>query len=101
MKKEFKPGEVVFDCYEYYEGNQTDMWNDIGKFLHILVRNDYVCKVYSDDKDSNFVVVQFHDNSEEVSEAVLRWTTWEELEKFILMEEEDDEEESECDQDIQ
>ena len=92
--EKFKPGEVVFICSEYYDGDQDAMWKDISTFIRVLFKNNYIFKLYPDSGDSDIIVVQFHEGDPEISEAVLRWTTWEEIEKFTNLYEVNNEEKS-------
>lgn len=85
-----KPNEIVFDI-ENYDGNETEMFADIGKVLKILTKNGYVCTFTCDEPSFQIYVVEFDYADEELCNMKPYWLTPEQYEKAVAEEEEEDE----------
>ena len=73
-----KTNEMIFSKNKY--GNSRDkMFQAIAQQLALLMENDYVCKVYDDDRD--IIVIQYeHDEEKEYWGGMnLCWLTEEEV----------------------
>jgi hypothetical protein len=79
-KNNFNYSSIIFVCSEHYGGDEDAMWKDIKTLQRLLIRTNYNFKVYADDGDPNFIVVEFAEADVEISDGELRWTTWKELE---------------------
>ena len=89
-----KTNEIIF-CKENYSNNREKMFEAIAKQLALLMENEYVCKVYDDDRD--IVVIQFeHDEKKDPWGCMeLCWLEPEEVEvveDYRLNNKEDDQE---------
>ena len=85
-----KPNEIVFDI-EKYDGDETEMFDDIGKALKILARNGNVCTFACDEPSFQVYVIKFDYQDEELAEVKPYWLTPEQYEKAVEEKEEDDE----------
>lgn len=74
-----KVNEIIFSK-DKYNNNREKMFEAIAKQLMILMENNYVCKVYDDDRD--IVVIQFEDDQREewAGLPTLMWLTDDEFE---------------------
>lgn len=86
-----KANEIVF-YKDLYDNSRDKMYQAITKQLMILMENQYVCKVYDDDRD--IVVVQFeHDERKDYWGGLdLCWLTAKEVERLRAEKEEEEEE---------
>lgn len=73
-----KSNEIVFSK-EKYGNNREKMFEAIAQQLALLMENEYVCKVYDDDRD--IIVIQYeHDEKKDYWGGMeLRWLTEEEV----------------------
>ena len=73
-----KINEIVFSK-DKYGNNREKMFEAIARQLMILMENDYVCKVYDDDRD--IIVIQFEENQRDewMGLPELMWLTPEEV----------------------
>lgn len=74
-----KVNEIIFSKDKY--GNSREkMFEAIAKQLALLMENNYVCKVYDDDRD--IIVIQFMDDQRDEWMGVpeLMWLTDDEVE---------------------
>ena len=85
MKDKFYQ-EIVF-ALDKYNDDYPLMWRDISSQLQILIRAGYVVKIYADDMQDDIIVVQFHEQDEEISEGECSWITWNELEHLEMLRE--------------
>ena len=76
-----KSNEIIF-CKENYGNSREKMYEAIAKQLALLMENEYVCKVYDDDRD--IIVVQFEHNERKDywGGLDLCWLTAEEVERL-------------------
>ena len=88
-----KPNEITFDI-ENYDGNETEMFADIGGVLKILAKNGYVCTFTCDEPSFQIYVVDFDYEDEELCNMKPYWLTPEQYEKAVEEKEEEDGEES-------
>ena len=74
-----KVNEIIFSK-DKYNNSREKMFEAIAKQLMILMENDYVCKVYDDDRD--IIVIQFVEDQREnwCGLPELMWLTDEEVE---------------------
>lgn len=49
------------------------MFDDISKFMRILVKNGYMCKFYCDEPSLEIYVIQFDYKDEEMCGGSLEW----------------------------
>lgn len=70
---------IVFDPKGYSWENGSNaveaMWKDVGKFLSILAKNDYLATVK---QEESFVVVRYAHDDPEIAGAVNMWLSFEE-----------------------
>ena len=71
--------EIVFDL-EQYSNDRDAMWLDISMQLQILIRAGYVAKIYADARMDNIIVIQYHEQDEEIAYGTCEWITWDEQE---------------------
>ena len=71
--------EIIFSK-DKYGNNREKMFEAIAKQLALLMENDYVCKVYDDDRD--IIVIQFMEDQrrEWMGLPELMWLTDDEVE---------------------
>lgn len=84
-----KPNEIAFDI-ENYDGNETEMFKDIGKVLKILTNLGYVCTFSCDEPAFQVYVIEFDYDDDSLAEMKPYWLTPEQYEKAVAEEEEDD-----------
>ena len=74
-----KVNEIIFSK-DKYGNNREKMFEAIAKQLALLMENNYVCKVYDDDRD--IIVIQFMDDQREQWAGLpeLMWLTDDEVE---------------------
>ena len=85
MKDKFYQ-EIVF-ILDRYDDDYPSMWRDISTQLQVLTRAGYVAKIYADDMQDDIIVVQFHEQDQEISEGICSWITWDEIEHLEMLKE--------------
>ncbi len=85
-----KPNEIAFDI-ENYDGNETEMFADIGKVLKILARLGYVCTFSCDEPAFQIYVIEFDYADDEIAYVKPYWLTPEQYERAVAEKEDDDE----------
>ena len=74
-----KPNSICFSLDSYKnkyletEDARSEMFDDISKFMRILVKNGYVCKFYCDEPGLEIYVIQFDYKDEEMCGGSLKW----------------------------
>lgn len=74
-----KPNSICFSLDRYKnryleeEDARRQMFDDISKFMRILVKNEYMCKFYCDEPNLEIYVIQFDYKDEEVRGGRLEW----------------------------
>ena len=54
--------QTLIFCPDAYQGNTLDMWQDISKFLEIVIKNENICTIKQE--DFGIIVVDYeHDES--------------------------------------
>lgn len=84
-----KPNEIAFDI-ESYDGNETEMFKDIGKVLKILTKLGYVCTFSCDEPAFQIYVIEFDYGNGTLAEVKPFWLTPEQYEKAVAEEEEEE-----------
>lgn len=90
-----KPNEIAFGI-ENYEGNETEMFRDIGRVLKILTNNGYVCTFTCDEPAFQIYVVEFDYQDEELATVKPYWITPKQMEKLQDLESEDKDDETDA-----
>lgn len=75
---------------EDYDGNATEMFNDIGKVLKILTKLGYICTFRCDDQSFQIYQIEFDYEDEELCDMKPYWLTPEQYEKAVERKEEAD-----------
>lgn len=74
-----KPNTICFSLDSYknkyleIEDARRKMFDDISKFMHILVKNEYMCKFYCDEPSLEIYVIQFDYKDKEMCGGSLEW----------------------------
>lgn len=74
-----KPNTICFSLDSYInkhleiEDARCQMFDDISKFMRILVKNGYMCKFYCDEPGLEIYVIQFDYKDEEMCGGSLEW----------------------------
>lgn len=74
-----KPNSICFNIDSYknkyleIEDARSEMFDDISKFMSILVKNGYMCKFYCDEPYLENYVIQFDYKDEEICGGSLEW----------------------------
>ena len=63
--------EMTFDKSTYE--NEIEMWNDIRDFIRIILKQDYMFKMYCDEQGFGIYVIQQNYKDDELSGATLEW----------------------------
>ena len=63
--------EMTFDKSTYE--NESEMWNDIRDFIRIILKQDYMFKMYCDEQGFGIYVIQYNYKDDELSGAALEW----------------------------
>lgn len=84
-----KPNQIAFDI-ENYDGNETEMFADIGKVLKILTKLGYVCTFTCDEPAFQIYVVEFDYQDDALAEVKPYWITPAQMEKLQDLESEDE-----------
>lgn len=84
-----KPNQIAFDI-ENYDGNETEMFADIGKVLKILTKLGYVCTFSCDEPAFQIYVIEFDYADDAMAEVKPYWLTPEQYEKAVAEEEEEE-----------
>lgn len=78
-----KPNTICFSLDSYKnkyletEDARRKMFDDISKFMRILVKNGYMCKFYCDEPGLEIYVIQFDYKDEEMCGGSLEWEYYE------------------------
>ena len=84
-----KPNQIAFDM-ENYDGNETEMFTDIGRVLKILTKLGYECTFSCDEQAFQIYLVEFDYKDEELGYVHPYWLTPEQYARAVAEEEEDD-----------
>lgn len=74
-----KPNTICFSLDSYknkyleIEDARREMFDDISKFMRILVKNEYMCKFYCDEPSLEIYVIQFDYKDEGMCGGSLEW----------------------------
>ena len=71
--------EIVFDMKQYNNDREA-MWLDVSAQLQILLRAGYIAKIYADAGSDDMIVIQYHEQDEEIAYGTCGWITWDEQE---------------------
>lgn len=63
----------IEDAHLKIEDARREMFDDISKFMNILVKNGYMCKFYCDEPCLENYVIQFDYKDEEMCGGSLEW----------------------------
>lgn len=78
-----KPNTICFSLDSYKnkyletEDARRKMFDDISRFMRILVKNGYMCKFYCDEPGLEIYVIQFDYKDEEMCGGSLEWEYYE------------------------
>lgn len=59
--------ETMTFCKDQYNGNLDAMWQDISKFLQIILKNENLCTVHREDFDIVVIDYQHDDTNGEIA----------------------------------
>lgn len=68
---------------DHYNDNRDVMWIDISKQLQVLTRAGYIAKVYADEGMDDIIIIQYHEQEEELASGICEWLTWDEYEQVL------------------
>lgn len=78
-----KPNSICFSLDSYKnkyletEDARCQMFDDISKFMRILVKNGHMCKFYCDEPGLEIYVIQFDYKDKEMCGGSLEWEYYE------------------------